>query len=158
MQQLSAQQLQTLNYLGIPVWRLRQNPLPPITAESSIAPQQASAKIAVDQIQLNSDAALLVCCPVITSPAEQQLLININNAIAGAGLSFQEVDGAALETLSAEKQMSRQVFIFGEAPAGLHPYDRQHCYLLPSLSELLQLPNRKAEVWAAICQLLRSIP
>lgn len=155
--QLSEQQLWTLDNLGIPVWQIRQNPLsPPIDQPNT----ESDSVLAADSapVVFNCQASLLIYCTVIENPAEQQLLANILKAIDGLGLPFEQCEKDALLSLSTAQSMPQQILIFGEQPAELNAHWHNLTMLLPSLGELINQPKRKAEVWAAICQMQQKLP
>lgn len=155
--QLSEQQLWTLDNLGIPVWQIRQNPLPAPIYHSNKEPDLALvADLA--PIVFNCQASLLIYCNAIVNPAEQQLLTNILKAIGGLGLPFEQCDKSALLSLSADQPMPQKILIFGEEPADLNAHWQNLTMLLPSLGELINQPKRKAGVWAAICELQQKLP
>ncbi|MEX1199741.1 MAG: hypothetical protein WEB02_03030 [Methylophaga sp.] len=154
--QLSEQQLWTLDNLGIPVWQIRQNPLPaPIDQPNT----EADSALVADStpVIFNCQAPLLIYCTAIENPAEQQLLTNILKAIGGLGLPFEQCDKDALLSLSADQPMPQQILIFGEEPADLNTHWQNRAMLLPSLGELINQPKRKAGVWTAICQLQQTL-
>lgn len=154
--QLSEQQLWTLDNLGIPVWQIRQNPLSAPVDRPNTEPDSA---LVVDSapVVFNCQASLLICCTAIENPAEQQLLANILKAIGGLGLPFEQCDKAALLSLSTVQPMPQRIFIFGEQPTDLSAHWQNCTLLLPSLGELINQPKRKADVWAAICQLQQTL-
>lgn len=145
--QLSEQQLLTLEQLGIPVWQLRQHSTPDIATETSLNAAIPTAET------FNSDAALLIYCPLAANSAEQQLLTNILKAIAGRGLTCQQCDSAELAALPADGLNPPHILIFGKALPELNSAFQTRSQLLPSLADLLAEPARKADVWSAICQL-----
>lgn len=153
IQQLSGQQLWTLDKLGIPVWQLRQNPQPDLLVKTSSPEEPSSAKSAINQADFNADSQFLICYPATSIPAEQQLLANIIKAISDLGMSIEQCDLSLLIELSADKRpLPRQVLIFGEVPVGALTELQNRCFLLPSLADLIAEPARKAVVWDAICQ------
>lgn len=154
--QMSDRQLWTLDNLGIPVWQIRQNPLPaPIDRPNTEPDFPLVADPAL--VVFNCQASLLIYCNAIENPAEQQLLANILKAIGGLGLPFEQCDMAALLSLSTDQPMPQQIFIFGEQPADLIAHWQNRSMMLPSLGELINQPKRKSEVWSAICQLQQTL-
>ncbi|MEX0615502.1 MAG: hypothetical protein WD177_06290 [Methylophaga sp.] len=154
--QLSEQQLWTLDNLGIPVWQVRQNPLPMPVNPPNTEPDSALVAASPPTI-FNCQAPLLIYCTAITDSAEQQLLSNILKAIGGLGISFEQCDNGALLSLSAGQPMPQQILIFGEQPADLNAHWQNRSIILPSLGELINQPKRKAGVWTAICQLQQTL-
>ncbi len=154
--QLSEQQLWTLDNLGIPVWQIRQNPL---SAQIDQPNTESDSALAADvaPFVFKCQASLLVYCNAIENPEEQQLLANILKAIDGLGLSFERCDKAALLSLSTDQSMPQKIFIFGEQPTDLNAHWKNRSMILPTLGELINQPKRKAEVWAAICQLQQKL-
>jgi len=154
--QLTKQQLWTLDNLGIPVWQVRQNPLPMPGNQPNSEPDSALVTASAPVV-FNAQASLLIYCTAINNSAEQQLLSNILKAIDGLGIAFEQCDNAALLSLSTVQAMPQQILIFGEMPVDLNT-DWQPCALsLPSLGELMNQPKRKAGVWKAICQLQQTL-
>lgn len=146
--QLSEEKLWALQQLGIPVWHQRE------------AEQHQSAPSPADNMSSNMrlesaaiSATILVCISAAETPAERHLQANILKVISGLDIPVECRDLSALDG----QNLPQNILVFGQLSWDASLELGKRCLLLPSLSDLIADPRRKADVWTQLCHLRQQV-